>query len=375
MMPSALFVIGAFALQPRDEGGRWMKRLVCLLALGDAAVVGVQLGEDAYILDGLDDERSAPARERARTGPGRLRAHLVGPDSIAASGTHALRHSCELRFQALQWYYRRSMRALTATLLAALPIACTALIDTGGLAGPMPADDGGHVADGSVIAPSSDASRDAASGARSSPCTAPLLLCDNFDDGRASPLGTWDRALESSGTLSLGPESLSPPHALSAALDQASGRRALGLGKTVSTEGGLVIELDYRIDLGGTVLKEIDPIVVNLIPLPPDRTESVISLSHYGTGPRFEHFYMDTSPHLSGVDVTADLGKWVHVVMTLSFGSSIEATLSVNDAPPQAISFPHPPVTNVDVQVGAPITWDSKAGQTALVDNVILRRP
>jgi len=204
-------------------------------------------------------------------------------------------------------------------------------------------------------------------------------FCDDFEDGGVDLLSRWTSIHTNGGTMSITTErAVSPPRSVHTMLVPGPGNRDTKLVKTVPVVGGNArIDLDVFVERDDGGYTEVDPIEVVFRPGPPGYNHAALYVTLEASRTTLQYFLEKTDG--GGFDeqraaIPFAFGQWHHVTLTYTsdpprVAVAIDGTTSVLDA------VAGPPVTSLDVAIGAPYARDIGSTWTIDTDNVVVDTP
>jgi hypothetical protein len=253
--------------------------------------------------------------------------------------------------------------------LALALVDCSLLVDTSGLAGTAVAPDASGSSEASLRDVEQPDQRDAAStpapdGAGFQGCTlTPHEICDDFDNGALG--ARWSQLLMSGGgKLELVDGAVSPPNALLASAKPISSGASAALAKTIGRRIRTArCELDLR-------LAQTDNLQILAFNFTPNSSVSdyTVRLAFSGANSTlFEDGYpADGGSGAQTFGPAPDIGKWVHLVVTLATQpGNFTLVMDGLTVLQQPLTPPDSPIARVYVGEDS-----SPSGFSAMFDNV-----
>lgn len=272
--------------------------------------------------------------------------------------------------------YLPSVRWLIPLVLPGLG-ACMFLVDTEGLAGPVPVDasaNDGKTADDSVDA-REEAPADATIDAQVSPCTGVHLFCDDFDTGILE--SRWDVMHTEAGPLTLSSEAyVSASRSLRAVVYPGTGVRRTSLRKTVAVPAKTVrFEVDVlSIPPTEGTYRQVDIVAIAMIPPSAGLIDEELGLRYNATSGQVE---LEWVRQLEGggtdiefVPVVLPPGRWVHLTIEADASAATglgrlyvdgvhQADMDISGASPQAVELRVGPDYTKDAELIWPMSFDN----------------
>lgn len=209
-------------------------------------------------------------------------------------------------------------------------------------------------------------------------CTDASLFCDNFDQANRTLVVSADGWVMFDGEASDVKLSEtvfhSAPRSAQISRPTSSGVTAQKTFENL-TKSTLTIDLDYRIDVSGTTVSIIPPVLVEVLPHPDGLNTNSLLINHRGADAWFE--YDNGNGTAADEPVVSPLNKWNHAQLVLSTGvdgGTVTGTASVNGATPVTLSLPSTTMTTVILRIGQiyggpGIPWNKA---DVLIDNVVV---
>ena len=219
-------------------------------------------------------------------------------------------------------------------------------------------------------APNDTKASDAGLDVRTSPCTSPHTFCDDFDDGSLG--ATWDKTVNTGGSLSQSKNAISPPYSLQATA-QAGGAYVL-LQKFLPSANHIHYECDLMLapgtDDGGFEVDYFD-----LASKPTGYVSADLNLERLNSAGDIEEF-----GHLSTMDagtykddkIAEQFGTWKHLTVDIDYTKGSLAMAVDGTTIDTMAMVPQLPAAQATLSVGITYTSGIKSVWTLYVDNVVV---